>query len=101
MRPGRQYRLLRAAPLLLLVLAGAAAGAGATSAEATRDIATGAEISDDKRVQAVVAQVDAGDFAGAEAAIAAALPDASTRDARVLQFQRERMRRIRLEFDQD
>ena len=47
----------------------------------------------------VVALVDAGDFAGADAAIAHALQhpaDASERDA--LLFQRERMRRIRLDF---
>lgn len=51
-------------------------------------------------VTRVAQRIDAGDFAGAEAAIAASLADpatdAETRDA--LRFQRERMRRIRLDF---
>ncbi|HEU4991545.1 MAG TPA: transglutaminase domain-containing protein [Luteimonas sp.] len=50
---------------------------------------------------AVVAQIDRGDFAGARAAIEAALPTASPLDRRVLEFQRERMHRILLDFDQD
>src|SRR5690606_34698141 len=47
--------------------------------------------------------VDAGDFAGAEAAIAAALEDPSlTPDQRTaLDFQRERMRRILIDFSLD
>lgn len=51
----------------------------------------------------IVERVDGGDFAGAEAAIAAALEDASlTSDQRTaLEFQRERMRRILLDFSLD
>src|SRR5690606_30764493 len=53
--------------------------------------------------QAIVDLVDAGDFKGAEAAIAAALADASlSADQRTaLEFQRERMRRILLDFRLD
>src|SRR5690606_21096977 len=51
---------------------------------------------------AIVALVDAGDFAGAEAAIAAALAaDPAPREREALEFQRERMRRIRLDFALD
>ena len=51
----------------------------------------------------IVALVDAGDFQGAEAAIAHALANADLdRDARTaLEFQRERMRRILLDFRLD
>src|SRR5690554_4517689 len=51
----------------------------------------------------IVALVDAGDFAGAEAAVAAALDDASLdMDQRnALEFQRERMRRILMDFSLD
>ncbi|MEN1958284.1 transglutaminase-like domain-containing protein [Luteimonas changyuni] len=51
----------------------------------------------------IVALVDAGDFKGAEAAIAAALADASIdRTQRAaLEFQRERMRRILMDFSLD
>ncbi|GGK07745.1 cysteine protease [Luteimonas terricola] len=51
----------------------------------------------------IVQLVDAGDFKGAEAAIAAALGDASlTPDQRTaLEFQRERMRRILMDFRLD
>ncbi|MGN6521130.1 MAG: transglutaminase-like domain-containing protein [Dokdonella sp.] len=52
---------------------------------------------------AIIAMVDAGQFKAAESAIAAALAhagtDATTRS--VLEFQRERMRRIRLDFSLD
>jgi transglutaminase-like putative cysteine protease len=65
------------------------------------DVAAGAEVSTSATVQSVIGRVDAGDFAGAERAIAAALPAATPLDARVLRYQRERMRRIRLDFDQD
>ncbi|MFC7301709.1 transglutaminase-like domain-containing protein [Cognatiluteimonas weifangensis] len=57
---------------------------------------------DDATLGAVIARIDAGDFAGAEAAIAQALTAAqpsATGDA--LRFQRERMRRIRLDFTLD
>ncbi|MGV8922548.1 MAG: transglutaminase-like domain-containing protein [Thermomonas sp.] len=64
-------------------------------------VAVGAEYSESPLVQAVIARIDHGDFAGAHNAIAAALPDASPLDARVLAFQNERMRRIALDFDQD
>ena len=51
----------------------------------------------------IVHLVDAGDFAGAEAAIAVALQDASlTPDQRTaIEFQRERMRRILMDFRLD
>lgn len=64
-------------------------------------VAVGAEHSDSPLVRAVIARIDRGDFAGARSAIESALPDASPLDARVLAFQRERMRRILLDFDQD
>lgn len=49
---------------------------------------------------AIVAQIDAGHFAQAEAAIAAALaqPNLDADQRAALQYQRERMRRIRLDF---
>ncbi|MEO5565725.1 MAG: transglutaminase domain-containing protein, partial [Luteimonas sp.] len=71
------------------------------ASDAASTIAAGADVSTAPAVQAVIFNVDAGDFAGAEAAIAAALPSASAADARVLQFQRERMRRILLDFTED
>ncbi|MEO6226238.1 MAG: hypothetical protein ABIO61_00055, partial [Thermomonas sp.] len=64
-------------------------------------VAVGAEHADSPVVLAVIARIDRGDFAGARSAIDVALPDASALDARVLAFQRERMRRITLDFDQD
>lgn len=64
-------------------------------------VAMGAEVSDSAVVRDVIARIDSGDFAGAEAAIAATLPGASARDARVLEYQRERMRRIRMDFTLD
>lgn len=63
-------------------------------------VARGAEVSNNAVVRAVIAQVDQGDFAGARAAIDAAMAKASPMDAGVLAFQRERMRRIELDFDQ-
>ncbi|MGN6112719.1 MAG: transglutaminase-like domain-containing protein [Luteimonas sp.] len=72
-----------------------------TTGAGTRGVAAGAEVSANPAVTAVAAQVDRGDFAGARAAIEAALPAASPLDRRVLEFQRERMRRILLDFDQD
>ena len=66
------------------------AAAVAASADAGGDV-----------LQAVIAQVDAGDFAGAEAAIAAALATSAPAQARELEYQRERMQRIRLDFDHD
>ncbi len=73
----------------------------AVAATGLDSVAVGAERSDSPVVQAVIAQIDRGDFAGADSAIEAALPDASPLDARVLAFQRERMRRIALDFNQD
>ena len=64
-------------------------------------VAVGAEYSDSPVVKAVTARIDRGDFVGAHDAITAALPDASPLDAKVLAFQRERMRRIALDFDHD
>ena len=50
-----------------------------------------------------IAAVDRGDFRGAEASIAAALADPALTDAgrQALEFERERMRRIRLDFSLD
>lgn len=64
-------------------------------------VAMGAAVSDSAVVRDVVARVDAGDFAGAEAAIAAALADAPATDRDVLAYQRERMRRMRMDFTLD
>lgn len=105
--PGRQRQLLRCVPLLLLGVAGvclanplAVKGPPSTLPVRTEDMA-GAEVSASTSVQKIIARIDSGDFAGAKAAIAAALPAATPLDARVLEYQRERMRRIRLDFDQD
>jgi len=88
--------------LTLVGAVGAYYGAQAGATTATPDrIANGAEVSSSASVQDVVSRIDAGDFKGAEAAIAAALPGADALDARVLRFQRERMHRIRLDFEQD
>jgi transglutaminase-like putative cysteine protease len=98
----RQHRAFRCVPVLLLALAGRGLAVPADLTVAgTSGVAAGAEVPASAAVSAVIAQVDSGDFAGAEAAIATALPTASPLDARVLQYQRERMRRIRLDFDQD
>jgi transglutaminase-like putative cysteine protease len=86
--------------LALLAGRGLAVPADTTGA-GTRGVAAGAEVSATPAVTAVVAQIDRGDFAGARAAIEAALPTASPLDRRVLEFQRERMHRILLDFDQD
>ena len=99
----RQRRLRHWAPLLLVLLAGRglAVPAVATLVGTSGVAAVGSEVSKSPAVVAVVALVDRGDFAGANAAIDAALPAASPLDRRVLEFQRERMRRIRLDFTQD
>ena len=51
-------------------------------------------------LQSIVTRIDAGDFKGAEAAIAQGLADTATPSGTrtALEFQRERMRRIRLDF---
>jgi len=102
-RTVRQRRLRHfAAPVFLVLLAGRGLAVPAeTTGAGTREVAAGAEVSTDPIVMAVAAQVDRGDFAGASAAIAAALPAASPLDRRVLEFQQERMQRMRLDFDQD
>src|SRR5690606_160934 len=64
-------------------------------------VAMGAAVSDSAVVRDVVARVDAGDFAGADAAIAAALADAPATDRDVLAYERERMRRMRMDFTLD
>ena len=100
----RQRRWCLCVPLLLLALMGRglAVPAQHLTDTGTDEVAAGAQVSDDAGVQAVIAKVDAGDFKGAEAtidktlAMPATTPD--TRDA--LLFQRERMRRILLDFDQ-
>jgi transglutaminase-like putative cysteine protease len=87
---------------LLFLFAATSAGVAVHAiAKERAAVANGAEVSDSTSVLDVVARIDAGDFAGAQAAIAAALPGADAGDARVLEFQRERMHRIRLDFDQD
>jgi transglutaminase-like putative cysteine protease len=100
----RQRRWCLCVPLLLLALMGRGLAVPAQHLTDTGmdEVAAGAQVSDDAGVQAVIARVDAGDFKGAEAAIAQALATSSTRaDARnALLFQRERMRRILLDFDQ-
>ena len=98
----RQRRLRHWAPLVLVLLAGRglAVPAVATMVGAS-GVAAGSEVSRSAAVVAVTALIDRGDFAGARAAIDAALPSASPLDRRVLDFQRERMRRILLDFTQD
>jgi transglutaminase-like putative cysteine protease len=86
--------------LVLLAGRGLAVPAVATMTGAS-GVAAGSEVSRSPAVVAVTALVDRGDFAAANAAIDAALPAASTPDRRVLDFQRERMRRILLDFTQD
>jgi len=86
--------------LVLLAGRGLAAPAVATLVGAS-GVAAGAEVSRSPAVVAVTALVDRGDFAGANAAIDAARPAATPIDRRVLDFQRERMRRILLDFTQD
>src|SRR5690606_18240100 len=49
----------------------------------------------------IVAAVDAGRFAEAEARIAALLSQGDAAQRRALEFERERMRRIRLDFSLD
>src|SRR3546814_1550890 len=80
----------RAPALLLLLAGGLAIAATASGSDAGGDV-----------LQSVIARVDAGDFAGAEAAIATALATVAPPQARELRYQRERMRRIRLDFDHD
>jgi transglutaminase-like putative cysteine protease len=88
--------------VVLVLLAGRGLAVPADTTEAgARGVAAGAEVSATPAVTAVAAQVDRGDFAGARAAIEAALPTASPPDRRVLEFQRDRMHRILLDFDQD
>src|SRR5690606_4628658 len=88
-RVAMRRKSLRVAALLLL-LAGGMAVAVASSGD-----------SGDGILQSVIAQVDAGDFAAAEAAITSALATATPGHARDLEYQRERMRRIRMDFDHD
>ena len=82
-------------PLLLAV-------AGATAAAAADDrVANGAQVVDTASVRDVIARIDRGDFRGAESRIAEALPVASPAERDALAIQRERMRRIRLDFTLD
>ncbi|WP_024891640.1 transglutaminase-like domain-containing protein [Luteimonas huabeiensis] len=86
---GRRGRVgWRGGLLCLLLVAAAAAGADDLPPPAPDD---------------VVAQVEAGEFAAAEARIAALLADPAlpARAQRALAFQRERMRRIALDFPLD
>lgn len=101
--PPRRSRW-RALTTTLSLACGIAASLGAVAMDVVIDndpVAVGAEHSDTPVVQGVIARIDRGDFEGARSAIETALPDASPVDARVLAFQRERMRRIMLDFDQD
>lgn len=84
-RAARQWSV----PLLLAVVLCAAVPVAATQPAAT--------------LQQVVAQVDRGQFAQAEAAIAQALADPQLADAQrgAFEFERERMRRVRLDFGLD
>ncbi len=86
---------------LPLTVALASAGvAGATTAPAT-EVANGAQVSANAIVQDVIARFDRGDFRGANAAIDAAPADTSPLDRAALAYQRERMRRILLDFTLD
>lgn len=110
LRQSLRERYLRVLPSVLLLAGGMAATftVAAMGQNSMRQVsmghapmAIGADYSDSPTVQTVIARVDQGDFAGAHEAIASALPDASPLDAKVLAFQRERMRRIALDFDQN
>ena len=103
---GAGPRLRGHASLLAGVLVTAFAGVVAVPALAQSDkgIPGGVDISAALAAPpGIVAQVDAGDFAGAEAAIAAALADPALDPDRrsALEFQRERMRRILMDFRLD
>jgi transglutaminase-like putative cysteine protease len=91
--------------LLGLAMAGvqAAPRVGEAVAAASAD-ATGVDVGARLAAPAAIVRlVDEGDFIGAEAAVATALADASlTHDQRTaIEFQRERMRRILLDFSLD
>ncbi|WP_132999576.1 transglutaminase-like domain-containing protein [Luteimonas arsenica] len=88
------------------MIAGSAVVANAGYSDASRPVVDAAHDDIGARLaapQRIVDLVDAGDFKGAEAAIATALDDASLgADQRMaLEFQRERMRRILLDFRLD
>ncbi len=98
----RQRRLRRWAPVVLVLLAGRGLAVPADLTGAgTSGVAAGSAVSDNPAVAQVVSRIDRGDFAGANAAIDAALPSATAPDRAALGFQRERMRRILLDFTQD
>ena len=102
---GSRHNQRRRGSVLLLAVACAALAVPTTvlsQAAAPDDaVAAGAEASASAAVRAVVTMVDAGDFTGAEAAIAAAIPAATAGDRRALEYQRERMRRMRMDFNLD
>lgn len=83
--------------LAATMLAGCGASAQAPSNEGS---AAGAAAVESEAVEAVVALIDADRFDAAEAAISAALADAAAPEAtrQALLFQRERMRRILIDF---
>ncbi len=88
------------------MIAGSAVVANAGDSDSSRPVVDAAHDDIGARLaapQRIVDLVDAGDFKGAEAAIATALDDASLgADQRMaLEFQRERMRRILLDFRLD
>jgi transglutaminase-like putative cysteine protease len=84
-----------------LLLAAAAGAATAAAGFADRTVANGAEVVATATLREVIARIDRGDFRGADSRIAAALPAATPAERRALAFQRERMRRIRLDFTLD
>ena len=100
--PARARSGLRRGPLAFVAVAGLML-AGALSAEQAVD-PYGVDVGQRLAAPAqIVELVDGGDFAGAESAIAAALGDASLTSGQraALEFQRERMRRILLDFSLD
>lgn len=85
----------------IVVLAAALTTACSARPEFSADAPAHADASSASPLQQIIALVDQGDFAGAESAIDTALRDAaklspSSREA--LAFERERMRRIRMDF---
>ena len=101
----RPRRGLRVAGLLAGLTAGLAVAAAPVDADAAGP-GPGVGVDVGQRLAApthIVELVDAGDFAGAEAAIAEALADPSINQERrvALEFQRERMRRILMDFSLD
>jgi transglutaminase-like putative cysteine protease len=98
--PGASMLARRAAACAIALTLGAAMPAAMASEASAQRIPAGAALAGPVLVAPIVAQIDAGHFAAADAAINKALAqprvDADARAA--FAFQRERMRRIRLDF---